>query len=98
MKETAFNIKFGYGQKEVTLTILPREDYFKVIYFGGIMGALRCVDGDWDLIDPADLEGGDLPLYTPDLKGERLEVVLDEHTVDAIGGEIESYYQQEEHP
>jgi len=40
MKEIAFNIKFGYGQKEVTLTILPQKDYFKIIYFGGIMGAV----------------------------------------------------------
>lgn len=96
MNETPFNIKIGYGKNEVTLTILPKEEYFKVIYFGGIMGAVRCVDGDWDLIEPDGLEGGDLPLYTPDLKGERLEVVLDENTVDMIGREIEQFNQQEE--
>lgn len=95
-QETAFNIKFGYGQQEVTLTILPKEEYFKVIYFGGIMGAVRVLEGEWDLIEVEDLEGGDLPLYAPDLKGERLEVVLDEDTVDAIGREIELYYLQEE--
>jgi hypothetical protein len=95
MKET-FNIKVGYGKKEVTLTILETEDYYKVIYFGGIMGAVRCIDGEWDLIGLEELPGGDLPQYSPDLNGDRLEIVLDELTVDAIGAEIESYQQDEE--
>lgn len=90
MKE-AFNIKIGYGNREVTLTILEEESYYKVIYFGGIMGAVYFLDGDWDLVDPEEVEAGDLPEYSPDLKGERLEIVLDEHTVDAIGKEIELY-------
>lgn len=92
MKE-AFNIKVGYGEKEVTLTILPHpEDYYKVIYFGGIMGAVCRVDGEWDLITATEIEAGDLPLYVPDLKGERLELVLDDLTIEAIGREIELYY------
>lgn len=98
MKKADFNIKFGYGQKEVTLTILPHEDYYKVIYFGGIMGAVRYVDNDWDLIEADQLEGGDLPLYTPDLNGDRLEVVLDENSVDTIGQEIELHYEQVKAP
>lgn len=96
MEEAAFNIRFGYGQNEVTLTILPKEDHYKVIYFGGILGAVACLDGDWYLLGSEDIEPGDLPLYTPDLKKERLEVVLDENTADAIGQEIEFYYNQEE--
>lgn len=92
MKE-AFNIKVGYGEKEVTLTILPHEEgYYKVIYFGGIMGGVYCRDGDWELMGIEEIEAGDLPFYIPDLKGERLEVLLDEITVDAIGNEIELYY------
>lgn len=89
MKEP-FNIKIGYGENEVTLTILPvEENYYKVIYFGGVMGAV-CFNGeDWDLIEKEDVEAGDLPLYEPELKGDRLEIVLDQLTVDAIGEEIE---------
>lgn len=94
--EDAFNIKIGYGDREVTLTILEHKDYFKVIYFGGIMGAVQHADGDWFLMDPEEVEASDLPLYTPDLKSERLEIVLDEHTVDAIGREIEQHYSDEE--
>lgn len=92
----AFNIKIGYGNKEVTLTILEEEDYYKVIYFGGIMGAVRASDGDWDLLDPEEVAAGDLPQYTPDLKGERLEIVLDEHTIESIGREIELHHWDEE--
>jgi len=95
MKE-AFNIKIGYGNREVTLTILEDENYYKVIYFGGIMGAIHALDGDWDLINPEKVEAGDLPQYTPDLKGERLEIVLDEYTVGAIGREIELYHLDED--
>ncbi|WP_449437119.1 hypothetical protein [Pedobacter steynii] len=96
MNETVFNIKIGYGQNEVTLTILPQDDYFKVIYFGGIMGAVGYADADWTLIDPEKIAPGDLPMYTPDLKGERLKVILNEATVDAIGKEIEMHYHREE--
>lgn len=89
MKSAIFNIQIDYVGNEVTLTIVPQDDYFKVIYFGGIMGAVRLVDADWQLIDAEEIEAGDLPLYSPDLKGERLEVVLDDNTVNAIGKEIE---------
>ena len=86
--EEAFNIKIGYGGKEVTLTILQHKDYFKVIYFGGIMGAVRKVDENWELLEVEEIDAGDLPRYNADLKGERLEIILDEHTVGTIGREI----------
>ena len=93
----AFNIKVGYGEKEVTLTILPHEEgYYKVIYFGGVMGGVYCQDGDWELMEIEAIEAGDLPFYIPDLTGERLEVLLDEITVDAIGNEIELHYLEED--
>lgn len=92
MKETAFNIKIGYGQREVTLTIFVREEYFEVIYFGGVMGAVRYLNGEWELLQAEEIELGELPLYTPDFKKERLEVVMDENTVRAIGEEIKLHY------
>ncbi len=86
-----FNVKTGYGEKEVTLTILPtNEGYYKVIYYGGILGAIRYendTDG-WEVVPPEEVVAGDLPLYEPDLSGERLEVVLNDETVDEIGEEI----------
>lgn len=92
-----FNIKVGYGEKEVTLTILPSDgNYFKVIYFGALMGAVGFNGEEWELIESDELEPGDLPVYKPELKGERLEVTLNEATVEEIGEEIESYLSQED--
>lgn len=87
-----FNIKTGFGEHEVTLTILPHENgYYKVIYFGGVLGAVRYEnDTDlWEVVPPEEVEAGDLPLYQDDLSGDRLKIVLDEETVDEIGEEIE---------
>ncbi|TDO24095.1 hypothetical protein [Pedobacter duraquae] len=92
-----FNIKTGFGEHEVTLTILPHENgYYKVIYFGGVLGAVRYEnDTDlWEVVPPEEVEAGDLPLYQDDLSGDRLKIVLDEETVDEIGEEIEQMINQ----
>jgi len=86
-----FNIKIGYGENEVTLTILPTEEgYYKVIYFGGILGAVRQETGGegWEKVPDEEVIAGDLPLYQHDMKDERLDIVLDEVTVQRIGEEI----------
>lgn len=87
-----FNIKIGFGANEVTLTILPAEEYYKVIYFGGILGAIRLEDDNetWEKVPDEEVDPGDLPLYKHDLTADRLDVVLDEHTVHRIGDEINS--------
>jgi hypothetical protein len=86
-----FNIKIGFGANEVTLTILPMDEgYYKVIYYGGILGAVR-LDNDhmtWEKVPDDEIEAGDLPFYRHDLSADRLDVVLDEHTVHQIGEEI----------
>lgn len=86
-----FNIKIGFGDNEVTLTILPMEEgYYKVIYYGGILGAVR-LDKDhttWEKVPDEEIEAGDLPFYKHNLSADRLDVVLDEHTVHQIGEEI----------
>ena len=88
-----FNIKIGYGEKEVTLTILPIEaGYYKVIYYGGVLGAV-CYDEQSDYWQPVpidEIEAGDLPFYQHDLNGDRLEVVLNDGCIQEIGAEIET--------
>lgn len=91
--EEPFNIKIGYGEKEVTLTILPIETgYYKVIYFGGILGAVSYDNQSdcWQPVPAEDIEAGDLPLYKHDLKADRLEVVLNDGCIQEIGNEIET--------
>lgn len=86
-----FNIKIGYGANEVTLTILPAADEgcYKVIYFGGIVGAIRTGVDCWELIPEEELIAGELPFYKHDLNSGRINVVLNESTVDEIGEEID---------
>ncbi|MBB6273908.1 hypothetical protein HDF26_004381 [Pedobacter cryoconitis] len=93
-----FNIKLEYHQKDVTLTILPEPDqkaYYKVIYFGGILGALYFDREDWVMVQPEDIPAGDLPLYDPDLKGEHLELKFTEYLAEQIGHEIDLYHDQQ---
>ena len=85
-----FNIKIGFGRNEVTLTILPAANYYKVIYYGGILGAVRTEDDNetWEKVPDEEIETGGLPFYRHDLKADRLDVVLDNVTVHRIGEEI----------
>jgi len=87
-----FNIKVGFGENEVTLTILPTENFYKVVYYGGILGAIKYendTDG-WELMSREEYTAGDLPFYTQELNSDRLEFVLDDNMVDHIGEEIEN--------
>lgn len=58
-----FNIKINVAEKEITLTILPQDDEYKIIYFGGIIGALRQENDNLNFIRPEDVVPGSLPLY-----------------------------------
>lgn len=86
-----FNVKIKYGEEDVTLTILPTDDgYYKVIYYGGVLGAVRLQNDQhtWEQLPDQDIEAGDLPLYKHDLTADRLDIILDSNTVQAIGEEI----------
>jgi hypothetical protein len=88
-----FNIKVGFGVKEVTLTILPSEEgYYKVIYYGGILGAVRLEKdtNGWEIVPDGEYDAGDLPFYKPNLNADQLDFILDTRAVDEIGEEIES--------
>jgi hypothetical protein len=89
-----FNIKIGFGENELTLTILPAEEgYYKIIYYGGILGAIRLeTDNEtWEKVPDDKLEAGDLPFYNHDLTADRLDIILDEATVQRIGEEISAH-------
>jgi len=86
-----FNVSIGFGEKEVTLTILPEpEGYYKVLYYGEIVGAIKPEqDGEgWEQVPDEEISAGNLPPYQPDLTLERLDFVLCEHTIKQIGEEI----------
>lgn len=58
-----FNIKVNAVGKEITLTILPQDDEYKIIYFGGIIGGLKQEKDTLNFIKPEDVVPSSLPLY-----------------------------------
>jgi hypothetical protein len=87
-----FNIRIPHKGREITLTIQPEKDYFKIIYYGGIVGAIKNYDTDWELVAADEMEPGNLPLYDYKMgygdNHEQLELNLLE--INQIAGEIEN--------
>ena len=86
-----FNIRIPHKDEELTLTILPEKDYFKVVYFGGIVGAMKEVDGAWVLLPEEEIDPGDLPFYDYKMSVDdqpKLELSLPK--VNQIAAEIEN--------
>lgn len=93
---SAFNIKIRYGSNEVTLTILPLEEHlYKIIYYGGILGAVKKNHLEWDLVPKEDLEAGDLPPYESGSINDRIEIELTDQLADRIGEEIDLHQEEE---
>lgn len=89
-----FNIKIGFGDNELTLTVLPNDEgLYKIIYYGGVLGAIRLeADNEtWEKVPDEEVEAGDLPYYKHDLTADRLDIVLDHATVGRIGEEIHAH-------
>jgi len=87
-----FNIRIEPEGQEVTLTILPTDDgYYKVIYYGGILGAVtkKELQNDWRKVPDEEVIAGELPLYHHIDEDGRIEIVLDDVMAAAIGEEID---------
>ncbi|PST82813.1 hypothetical protein C7T94_09220 [Pedobacter yulinensis] len=89
----AFNIHVPYLHDQVTLTILPVEAGYQVIYFGKIAALLSQNDGGWQEAPLASTDLGDLPLYDPEAFPENPPLVIDRNLLLAIGREIDMYLQ-----
>ncbi|SFH02064.1 hypothetical protein [Pedobacter insulae] len=86
-----FNIRIQQNDKDVTLTVLPEGNYFKLIYFGGIIGAIRESNGAWELLPEEEIEPGGLPFYDYK-KGliDQPELTLNLPKINQIAAEIEN--------
>lgn len=86
-----FNIRIQNNDQEVTLTVLPENNYFKLIYFGGIIGAIREFEDGWELLPEEEIEPGALPFY--DYKNgidEQPKLKLSLPKINQIAAEIEN--------
>lgn len=87
-----FNIRIEPQGQEVTLTILPTDEGdYKVIYYGGILGAVKkdALSNSWTPIPADEVFAGELPLYHHIDEDGRIELVLDEVIAKEIGLEID---------
>lgn len=91
----AFNIKINTKGKEMTLTILPIDLEYQIIYYGGIIGALKQSGTELQFIEPEDTTPGHLPLYSykqSDSPEDEPEFKMDKQAlaqiIDAVKGTI----------
>ncbi|WP_431292016.1 hypothetical protein [Pedobacter sp. P26] len=56
---TAFNIEIDHNDQVITLTIIPKADYFKIVYSGGILGAIKKQESDWILLKAEEIDPGE---------------------------------------
>lgn len=87
-----FNIKINYHSEEISFTILPENDYFLVIYFGGVFGALHQKVKQWVQLPNNEIAPGPLPPYEKAAPGERLEIDWSPNLVKLIGTQISAQF------
>lgn len=56
-----FNIEVPYAGEEVTLTVMRSDDKFRLVFNGGIIGALQQQETDWEWLEEEDILVGELP-------------------------------------
>jgi hypothetical protein len=88
---TAFNIEIIHGGEAITLTIIPKGDYFKIAYAEGILGAIKKEGADWFLMEPEDIEPGGLAPFENKLTPEGKRIMLGAAEINQIAGEIENH-------
>ncbi|RDC56149.1 hypothetical protein DU508_11050 [Pedobacter chinensis] len=88
---TSFNVHIDHNGDNLTLTIIPKEDYFKIVYFGGILGALRKQGTDWILMEESEIDPGELAPFDYKLTPDGVHISLDSHEINQISEQIEHY-------
>ena len=87
----AFNINIDHRGKELTLTIIPFEDYYKIVYFGGILGAVKQVGSGWILLTQEQIDPGQFAPYDYKLTPEGEDISLGIDEINQIAGAIENH-------
>ena len=87
-----FHIQIDHGDDKITLTIIPKKDYYIIVYFGGILGAIRKIGLDWILLQQEEIDPGMLEYFDHKLNAEATQVSLGVHEINLIAGEIVNHF------
>lgn len=86
----AFNIHLS-TRNELTLTIQLADGQYKIIYDGGIIGAITLHDNNHQFIPAEDVAPGQLPLYDYKKTNENITrepLVLKKYEIEEIAAQI----------
>jgi len=87
-----FNVHIIHQQHNLTLTILYEKDYYKIIYFGGIVGAIRNHGHDWELVPEDEILASDLPPFEYQENRQGIaNLQLNTPEINQIAGAIENH-------
>lgn len=86
----AFNIHIIHKNERITLTIIPHNDYFKIVYFEGIIGAVKKAGSKWNLMPEEAIEPGEFAPYDYKLTTDGGKIVLGPSEVNQIAEQIEN--------
>jgi hypothetical protein len=57
---TAFNIEINHNDQAIKLTIIPKDDYFKIVYLGEALGIVKKQEADWILLKAEEIDPEEL--------------------------------------
>ena len=86
-----FNIYIEHNDQQITLTIIPKDDYFKIMYSGGILGAIRKQGSDWILLEADEIEPGEPAPFDYKQTADGHHITLGVAEVNLISGAIENH-------
>lgn len=86
---TAFNIEIEHNDQAIILTITPKADYFKIVYLGDLLGAIKKQESDWILLKAEEIEPEELMPFKLTEKGHNLSLGVAE--INQISGAIENH-------
>ncbi len=89
---TAFNIVINHNDQALTLTIIPKDDYFHIVYLEEILGVIRKQESDWILLKAEEIDSEGLAVDDK-LAGNGHHLSLGVAEINQISGAIENHLQ-----
>jgi len=91
---TPFNIPIDHGDEQINLSIIPKKDYFNIVYADTVLGAIRRKGYDWTLLKQEEIEDEAISNIHHLMDTGVAPLSLSIHEVNLIAGKIENQIQK----